>query len=289
MQYKKQINTSTILSRRDNMKTYAFAGASSRAHGMFAKPIVVEFHDVAKIVGVYDINFERAKLFAKDFGMFDAFEDFDNMIIETKPDIVIVTTVDAFHHEFIIKSLEAGCDIITEKPMTIDAKKCKEILEAEKRTGKNVTVTFNYRFNPYTTKIKKILKSKEIGRILSVDFEWILDKNMDVNAHGTSYFRRWNRYMAKSGGLLVHKSTHHFDLVNWWLEDVPVDVFAFGDLKIYGKNGKIRGENCRNCSYAEECGFYTDISKNEFTTEYFTAVESVDGYNKDNCVFAKDL
>jgi predicted dehydrogenase len=41
-------------------------------------------------------------------------------------------------------------------------------------------------------------------------------------------FRRWHRKLDNSGGLLVHKSTHHFDIVNWWLDDEPEEVFAFG-------------------------------------------------------------
>ena len=73
------------------------------------------------------------------------------MMKETKPDAAIITTVDKYHHEYIIKSLEYGCDAITEKPMTIDDEKCNAILEAEKRTGKKVIVTFNYRFAPYVT------------------------------------------------------------------------------------------------------------------------------------------
>ena len=47
-------------------------------------------------------------------------------------------------------------------------------------------------------------------------FEWLLDVR-----HGADYFRRWHRDKANSGGLLVHKATHHFDLVNWWLAAAP--------------------------------------------------------------------
>lgn len=128
-----------------------------------------------------------------------------------KPDIVIVTTTDRYHHEYIIKALEMDCDVITEKPMTIDEEKCNAILEAEKRTKRNVTVTFNMRFAPLIMRIKEILKQDTIGQILSVHFEWFLD-----TSHGADYFRRWHRRKENSGGLLIHKSTHHFDVVNWF-------------------------------------------------------------------------
>ncbi len=67
-------------------------------------------------------------------------------------------------------------------------------------------------------------------------FEWLLDIR-----HGADYFRRWHRDKANSGGLLVHKSGHHFDLVNWWLGAAPVRAFAKGRLSFYGDNGKRHG------------------------------------------------
>ena len=177
------------------MKKYAFAGTSDRALYMYAKRMIDDFKDYCEIVGVYDINPKRAACFSKDVGNPTVYEDFDTMIKTEKPDTVIVTTVDAFHHQYIIRSLQLGCDVITEKPMTIDSTKCEEILEAEQKSGKKVTVTFNYRYIPYNTEIKKMIKSGELGDILSVDFEWMLDRNMSFGAHGSSYFRRWNRYL----------------------------------------------------------------------------------------------
>jgi predicted dehydrogenase len=61
-----------------------------------------------------------------------------------------------------------------------------------------------------------------------VHFEWVLD-----TVHGADYFRRWHREKANSGGLLVHKASHHFDLVNWWIGDVPATVYARGALRFY--------------------------------------------------------
>jgi len=270
------------------MKTYALAGASNRCRGMFARPIKEKFSDTAKMVGVYDINEGRSEIFSKEFDI-PVFKSFEDMINTTKPDVVIVTTVDAFHHEYIIKAMEMGCDVITEKPMTIDTQKIHDILEAEDRTGKRVRVSFNYRYSPHKTKIKELISEGVIGDIYSVDFEWFLDRNMDVLAHGTSYFRRWNRYMEKSGGLLVHKSTHHFDLVNWWIGDHPVEVCAFAKLNRYGKNGPYRAENCRACEHKKECEFYYDVTKNATDMELYVGVEEFDHYYKDGCVFAEDI
>mgnify|MGYP001476115475 CR=1 FL=1 len=266
------------------MKTYAIVGAGSRSTSMFAIPLTTEFADVAKIVGVYDPNRKRSRLLQQRCGgSFPVYEDFETMIREGKPDAVIVATIDRYHHEYIIKALEMGCDAITEKPMTIDEDKCNAILEAEKRTGRKVTVTFNMRFRPFVVRIKELLREKVIGQILSVHFEWFLDTK-----HGADYFRRWHRRKENSGGLLVHKSTHHFDFINWLLEEEPVEVSAFGSLRFYGPTREQRGVRCLTCQYKDSCEFYFDIGK-EGLREMYLESEDVDGYVRDQCVFSDEI
>jgi len=272
-------------------KSYVFAGASGRAVGMFIRPMQEEYAEYCELRGIYDINIGRATYVGNKFGL-TVFDDFEKMIQETKPDIVIVTTVDVFHSDYIIRAMELGCDVITEKPMTINAERCNKILETEKRTGRHVTVSFNYRYAPFMTKIKELIMSGRIGEVMSVHFEWLLDRNMDIQAHGTSYFRRWNSRMEKSGGLLVHKSTHHFDLVNWWIGQQPKSVAAFAKLNLYGLPGRERfgnmhGTNCRNCAYTKDCPFYYQLIEDEIAM--YADNEKYDGYFKDGCVFADDI
>jgi predicted dehydrogenase len=138
---------------------------------------------------------------------------------------VVVSTVDAWHDHYIVPAVEAGCRVVTEKPMTTDAAKCQSILDAASRTGNPLTVAFNYRYNPVHERVWRLLHEQVIGEILSVHFEWLLDVR-----HGADYFRRWHRDKASSGGLMVHKASHHFDLVNWWLGSEPQEVFGYGRL-----------------------------------------------------------
>ncbi len=245
-------------------------------------PSPEHFQDTARIVGVFDVNQHRATLLSEHTTQPPVFADFDTMLRETRPDCVIVTTVDRYHHEYIIRALEAGCDAITEKPMTIGDAQCRAILDAEQRSGKRVTVTFNYRFMPYVTLAKEIIRSGAIGKVLNVDFEWFLDRR-----HGADYFRRWHRRMENSGGLLVHKSTHHFDLINWWLDDEPQEVFGLGSLQFYGPTRAERGERCSTCEYAKTCEFFVDFAnKPDMKALYFDA-EQNDGYFRDRCVFQR--
>lgn len=282
-------------------KTYVLAGASGRALYMYCRPMLTEYADVCEIKGVFDANPGRARNFVREAGgSFPVYEDFDRMLAETKPDRVIVTTTDVFHSDFIIRSMEAGCDVISEKPMTTTDDRCRAILEAEKRTGKKLIVTFNYRYAPFMTKIRELLAANTIGDVFSVHFEWLLTQNMDFGAHGTSYFRRWNARMGMSGGLLVHKSTHHFDLVNWWLQDSPARVSAFGKRNLYGAEHSpfadvpSPGLTCRTCSHRDECRYRYDI--NDFEKRHYAEQEAYQPQMpdpciglKDNCIYASDI
>jgi predicted dehydrogenase len=212
------------------------------------------------------------------------FTDFEAMMKQTKPDILIVTTMCSTHNEFIIKGMEMGADIITEKPMTTDEVKCQDIIDAEKRTGRKVTVTFNYRYSPHRAKMWELLRAGAIGKLTSVDFHWYLDIH-----HGADYFRRWHRKREFGGSLWVHKATHHFDLLNWWIDSDPTEVFAYGSLEHYGKNNSFRSTNCRPCEHKDKCRFYFDMTKNQRLMDLYASNEKYDGYLRDGCVWKEDI
>jgi predicted dehydrogenase len=240
---------------------------------------------VAQLAALCDTN--RARMAACNRYCESAtpeFTDYDAMLRDVRPDTVIVTSPDWTHHEMIIRALESGSDVITEKPMTIDEDKCRAILDAEKRTGRRVTVAFNYRYSPQHQQIKRLIRDGAIGEVLSVDFHWPLDY-----IHGADFFRRWHRRLENSGGLLVHKATHHFDLVNWWLDSEPEEVFANGRRAFYGPTREERGERCHGCAYAKTCEFYMDMSAVDYMQVLYLDAEAEDGYYRDRCVFADEI
>ena len=274
---------------------YAFVGTGSRAIS-FIEPLVTTYRDHNELVALCDLSLTRAGYYNEllagewNYHAVPAYpaDGFDEMIRTTKPDTVFVCTTDATHHDYIIRSLQAGCDVITEKPLTIDADKCRAILEAVRVTGRRVRVAFNYRWAPFRTKVKELIASGTIGRVHSVNLEYLLDTN-----HGADYFRRWHAQADQSGTLLVHKSTHHFDLVNWWLDAIPQQVFAYGDLVFYGKqNALARGDSALT-SYPRYTGepaakddpFRLDLSESEPFRKLYLAAEKDSGYLRDQNVF----
>ena len=260
-------------------------GTGIRGISFWGKRLVDQYSDILEFVGLSDINPGRLEFGKKYIGAnCPTFTDFDKMIQKTKPDLVIVTTKDSTHHEFIIKGLNAGCDVLTEKPLTTDETKCQAIIDAERKSGKNIIVGFNYRWSPYSTKIKELLSNNAIGKLTSVDFHWYLN-----TYHGASYFRRWHGQKSEGGSLWVHKSTHHFDLLNWWINSDPDQVFAYGDLEHYGSNGPFRGDKCRTCDHKSNCDFHWDITKDEHLMNLYVNNEKHDGYIRDNCLFREEI
>jgi predicted dehydrogenase len=266
-------------------RRYAIVGTGDRGSGMWGRDLVRRYPDLLEFVGLCDVNPKRA-LVAREYigATCPTFTNFDEMCDKTRPELLMVTTVDGFHHEYIIKALDRGLDVMTEKPLTTDEAKCQAILDAEKRNKKKIVVTFNYRYAPAHQKMKEILLSGEIGRIISVDFSWYLDV-----IHGADYFRRWHRLRKSSGSLLVHKATHHFDLMNWWLGADPVEVSGYAKLDVYGRNGTFRSTHCRHCEHTSACRFYYDMTTNARRMQLYAACEDVDGYYRDGCVFREDI
>ncbi len=250
---------------------FAVVGTGHRPTRFWIPDIMRDYADKVEFVAIADHNAGRVETARGMMGLVcPTYTDFDKMLRETKPDVLLVMTVDGTHHEFIIKALDAGIDVITEKPMTTDEAKCQAIIDAQARSGRKVMVGLNYRYAPHRSRIWQLLRDGRIGDVTSVDFHWYLDIN-----HGADYFRRWHRLREKGGTLLLHKASHHFDLLNYWIDSDPKEVFAYGALEFYGKNGPYRAENCRVCAHTGECDFFFDMTKDARLMKLYADNETI--------------
>ncbi len=278
-------------------KRYAIVGTGARA-GMFVEALTTTYRDVAELVALCDLSQVRMDWYNRKLKTTAGLAprptyhtgEFDRMIAETGPHTVIVATIDSTHHHYINRAMALGCDVITEKPMTTDLEKLQAIFEAIEQTGRSLRVTFNYRYAPAYTKYRELIKSGTAGRPLLVDFSWMLD-----TSHGADYFRRWHREKENSGGLLVHKATHHFDLVNWWIDAYPREVFALGQLHFYGRhNAASRGESYPYTRYtgvmeAQNDPFALSLHSKEALRGLYLEAEAETGYIRDRNVFGEPV
>ncbi|PYH97198.1 NAD(P)-binding protein [Aspergillus ellipticus CBS 707.79] len=252
-------------------------GPPMKRYALIGTAIVRGFRATAQLVAFCDTNRTRlayatTRIQAPAHPAVPTYaaHDFDRMIAETRPDEVIVTTIDRTHHPYIVRALELGCAVISEKPMTIDAPRCLQIFDAGSRTGKPVRVTFNYRYAPHNGRVAELLAEGAIGEVHAVHFEWMLN-----TSHGADYFRRGHRDKRNSG----------------W----GAAVVAMGDLRFYGKeNAEGRGERrfysrTRGSEVAQGDPFALDREGSETLKALYADAEEEDGYFRDQSVFGDGI
>jgi predicted dehydrogenase len=274
---------------------YAVVGTGSRAE-MYVRALLTTHADAGSLVAFVDTNPVRMNYYdgvvasvAAEHEAVPHFraDEFDTMVADVRPDGIIVTTPDVIHSDYVVRGLELGLRVVVEKPLTVDEQRARAIAAAAEASAGSVAMTFNYRYSPRNTVVKELISAGEIGTPTSVHFEWLLD-----TGHGADYFRRWHRERANSGGLLVHKSTHHFDLVNWWLADVPATVGALGGLRFYGaENAAARGEDRPGRTSRDDPSspFSIDLAADPRMKSLFLDAEGEDGYVRDQNVFGDGI
>jgi len=275
---------------------YVVVGTGHRVQ-MYFDAMVGPHREHADLVGVIEPNPGRLKvhldrLAAAGLDISQVVpgqpEDLERVIAEARADRVIITSPDFTHAGLIVRSLDAGVDVVVEKPLTIDPDSTRQIAAAVQRSRRNVVVTHNYRYSPRNSGLKELIKNGSIGTPLSVTFEWVLD-----TAHGADYFRRWHRDKALSGGLLIHKASHHFDLVNWLLSDAPERVYASGGLRFYGsENAAARGlpsRPDRGTHDGPRSPWELDLRRDPRLKALYLDNESHDGYRRDQDVFGPGI
>ena len=271
---------------------YALVGTGHRAQ-MYLDAMRGAHADVAELVAWSDSNPGRLDFYEREFEAAGASvplrfapADLERTIAEQAIDRVVVTSPDFTHADLVSRSLLAGADVVVEKPITIDADGLRQIASAIETSGRSVVTTFNYRYSPRNSALRELVGSGAIGDVTSVHFEWVLD-----TVHGADYFRRWHRDKQSSGGLLIHKASHHFDLVNWWIDSTPERVYASGGLRFYGAaNAAARGLGERPTrETAAGDPFVLDLAADPRLKGLYLDNEHVDGYRRDRDVFDPDI
>ena len=269
-----------------SIKQCAIIGTGSRGCHSFLRGLNAELKGQAELVGLYDINPERARVANQLAGtQVPVFASYDELIAKARPNTLIVTSTDATHAEYVVKGIKAGLDVYSEKPLCTTFEQVQAIRAAAAAPGAGCgRVTHNMRFFSNNRSMKQAIVDGKIGDILQVRFTETLDR-----FHGADYFRRWHRRMINSGGLALQKASHHFDLVNWFVDSKPAFLSARGRLGYYGKNGPFRGPRCSACEHAAKCPRYADVFANSGQKMLYKDVETVDGYIRDACVFGEEI
>lgn len=261
------------------MKSILLVGAGNRCYELFIKPLKQENYSEARIIGVYDINKKRAELLGSlapyHIPVINSLNDIDNICII---DYIVILTPDYTHVSLITQFLKhTNAHIFCEKPLCTTLSQATYLQSLSNQLKSRISVLLNSRFMPINLEIKRILQHGYIGVPQTINYNW----NIDLQ-HGAEYFRRWHSNKEKSGGLIVHKSCHHFDLLNWWLEDIPSKVSSTATTKFFTSDHD-HNRNCRSCNL--NCSYRINLRRQPLIQKMYFDAENEDGYIRDKCIF----
>jgi len=277
----------------DPVKTrFIIAGTGNRGLGCFAKGLMgwetksrPEFPERADLAALVDTNGSRGRACARELGLPGSIvhPTVADAQAAAEAEWCIVTTPDYTHADVVCQALQAGLNVLVDKPLATSAFECDRIIETMRRTGRQVIVGHNARYSRRSLTACRLVRDGAIGDVLHVEAGEILSYN-----HGGDYFHRWHSDFSRSAGLLTHKCCHQFDLLCWMLDDDPVEVSAWGARQFYRPRPDLdHGERCTECRIAADCPHAFDMDKwDGIRRRIYKDCEAEDGYVRDRCVFS---
>lgn len=217
-----------------------------------------EMPDKYEIVGMADPQEARRRHFNETFGvpMENCYDSWETILQQPKmADIAVIATVDNMHLEPALMAIEKGYDLLLEKPVAQTAEECVRIATAAREKGVKVLVCHVLRYTPFYGKIKQILMAGTIGEVVSVDqVEGI------GNVHFSHSYVRGNWHSEEeSAPMLLAKSCHDLDIIQWLIDKPCAQVSSFGSLKHFCPENAPEGAPVRcadgTCPVMETCPY----------------------------------
>jgi len=156
------------------------------------------------------------------------YTDYKELLEKEKPQLVAIATESGKHAAIALDCIEAGCNVIIEKPIALSIKDADKIIEAGKAKGVLVCANHQNRFNKSVQYIRKAVEQGRFSKLLhaTAHIRW---------NRGRDYYTQalWRGTWAQDGGALMNQCIHNIDLLRWMMGDEIDEVFAYTDNKIH--------------------------------------------------------
>lgn len=224
-------------------------GRGGEAYGRY----LVEQKEKFQIASVCDINPVRLQKYGDLFGV-DAqnrFDDEDAFFAEKRSDVLFVTTQDQLHIRMAKRALNLGYDLVLEKPISDKAEELRELSELAHKTGRKIMVCHVLRYTVMMRKLKEVLNSGAIGRLISIDHT----ENVVFWHEAHSYVRGNWRNRGQATPMIMAKCCHDLDLIQDFVGSECHSVASMGSLAYFKAENKPQGaaDRCINCPYIDSC------------------------------------
>lgn len=212
--------------------------------------------DRLKLVGVAELNDIRRHAIASKFGLKpeECFADYERFFENPVPaDAILIGTPENMHFEPCMKAIEAGYNVLLEKPIAQSLPECCRIAEAARRKGVIVGVCHVLRYHPYFIKIKEIVDSGQLGEIISISH--LAAVGLDRTTHG--FVRGMWRREEITNPMLISKCCHDIDFLLWLTGAHCRSLSSFGSLRWFrAENAPAgAGRRCLDCAIESACPF----------------------------------
>ena len=193
-------------------------------------------------------------------------------------DLALICTLDRDHFQPAMAAIGLHYDVLLEKPVAPDPESCEAVAQAAGKAGVKVVVCHVLRYTPLFTAIKRLIEEDRLGEIISVNHE----ENVG-NRHQSHSFVRGNwGNTGRSSNMLLQKSCHDLDILQWLIGKKCRKIQSFGSLRYFTKENAPEGapERCIDgCPYGESCPYnavklYLDDKKNAWFREACTRIPS---------------
>lgn len=238
--------------------TAVMIGAGFRGHEVYGQ-YALKNPDKLKFVAVAEPNPDRRRLFQKAHHIADlmALDSWDSLLTarENLAQAAFICTPDNLHYQPAMAALKLGYALVLEKPISPNLEECQKLALEERQAQRTIQVCHVLRFTNFWQKIKAIVDSGEIGRIIHYDHS----ENVSYWHFGHSYVRGPYKNKATSSPLILAKSCHDLDLMFWIFGKKPLSVQSTGELTYYRRENapKDAPDRCTDgCPSSEECPWY---------------------------------
>ena len=189
--------------------------------------IVAAKNNGLEIVAICDIDPKCMEDKVKKFTLPQTvrkYTDYNELLINEKPELVAICTESGLHAQIALDCINAGCNVIIEKPIALSIADADAIIEAAEKNNVKVCVNHQNRFNKSIAKIKDALDRDRFGRLFhgTAHIRWARDWEYYSRA-------KWRGTWAQDGGCLMNQCIHNIDLLIWLMGGEPIEVMAYTD------------------------------------------------------------
>ena len=233
--------------------TVAVIGCGNRGHNY--GELMTQMPDKYKVVSVCDIDKVVRDGAQAEWGILpeNLFKDEKEFLSKKRADVLVIATQDRQHVAMCIRALELGYDILMEKPISPDINEIKQLLETSRKYDRKIVVCHVLRYAPAYLKIKEILDSGEIGKLIHI--ESIENVTWWHQAH--SFVRGNWRRDDETSPMILQKCCHDMDILQYLADSKCDTVYSVGRTAFFNKQNQPEGaaDRCQDCKYKLSCPF----------------------------------